>query len=153
MSVGRGAMSVEGNKEVVRRYFEGDHDGRDNTEIWDDLCTEDLTLIASVFPEPMRGLQVIKQVTRMMHDAMRGFAIEIEDMVGEGDMVAVRWTMSGSQTGPFPTPDGSVLPASGRSFRVSGMSMCRLEGGRLAEERTEADWMGMMRQLGVMPAA
>jgi steroid delta-isomerase-like uncharacterized protein len=144
-------MSVEENKTVVRRYFEGDHDGRDNTELWDELCTEDLTLTASVFPEPMRGRDLVAQVARMMHDAMDGFAIQVDDVVGEGDQVAARWTMSGTHTGPFPLPDGSMLPPTGRSFRVSGMSMCRLEGGRLAEERTEADWMGFMRQLGVMP--
>ncbi len=146
-------MSVEENKAVVRRYFEGDHDGRDNTEIWDELCSPDMTLIAAVFPQPVHGLQMLKQITRGMHDAMEGFGISIEDMVGEGDRVAARWTMAGTQTAPLPLPDGSSLPPTGRSFRVSGMSICTLEGGRLTEERTEADWMGFLQQLGAMPAA
>lgn len=145
-------MTVEENKALVRRYYEGDRDGRDNTELWDELCTPDMALYASVFPEPVRGLEPLKQMTAAMHSAMSGFAINVEDLVGEGDTVAVRFTMSGTQTQPFPLPDGTALPASGRSFSVPGMSFCRLRDGRLCEERTELDWMGMMRQLGA-PAA
>ncbi|HEY7281630.1 MAG TPA: ester cyclase [Actinomycetota bacterium] len=144
-------MSVEENKATVKRYFEGDHDGRDNTELWDELCTPDMTLIAAVFPEPVRGLEPLKQITKGMHAAMSGFAIAVEDMVGEDDRVAARWTMSGTHTGAFPLPDGTTMEGSGRSFSVSGMSFMRLEDGKLAEERTEADWMGMLRQLGAMP--
>jgi steroid delta-isomerase-like uncharacterized protein len=147
------ATSVEHNKAVTRRYYEGDHDGRDNTELWPELCAPNMTLYASVFPEPVRGLDVLRQITRGMHDAMSGFAINVDDMVAEGDGVATRWTMSGKHTGPFPLPDGSSLPGSGKSFSVAGMSFCRLTDGKLVEERTEVDWAGMMRQLGAVPAA
>ncbi len=73
----------------MRRYFEGDHDGRDNTEIWDEVCTPDMTLVAAMFP-PVQGLQALKQLTRGMHEAMEGFGITVEDMVGEDDRVAAR---------------------------------------------------------------
>jgi predicted ester cyclase len=145
-------MSVDANKAVVRRYDEGDHDGRDNTELWDQLCTPDMTLYASVFPEPVRGLGPLKQMTRAMHDAMSGFAIMVDELIGEHDRVAARWTMSGTHTGPFPLPGGASVPGSGKSFSVGGISICRLEGGRIAEERTEVDWVGMMGQLGITPA-
>jgi predicted ester cyclase len=112
-----------------------------------------MTLIASVFPEPVRSLDVLKPITRGMHDAIGGFGIVVDEMIGEGDRVAVRWTMSGTQNGPLPLPDGSTLPPTGRSFAVTGMSFMRLDDGKLAEERTEADWMGFMQQLGATPGA
>ena len=146
-------MALEQDKATVKRYYEGDHDGRDNTEIWDQICAPGMTVYASVFPEPVRGLEPLKQMTKGMHAAMSGFAITVDDLVGEGDTVAARWTMSGTHTGPFPLPNGTTAPGSGRRFSVAGMSFCRLANGKLIEERTEVNWMGMMSQLGVVPGA
>ncbi len=61
--------------------------------------------------------------------------------------------MRGTHDGPLPLPNGSTLPPSGRRMEVTGMSFLRMEGGRLAEERTEADWIGFLTQLGAMPAS
>lgn len=144
-------MSVD-NKAIVRRYYEGDHDGHDNTEIWSEICAPDMTLYAAILPGPMRGLDPITQMTRGMHDAMTGFGIKVQALVAEGDDVAARWTMSGTHTGPFPLPDGTSAPGTGKQFSVSGMSFLHLRDGRLTEERTEVDWMGMMGQLGIPPA-
>jgi predicted ester cyclase len=142
---------LDEHKAVVRRYFEGDHDGRDNTEIWDEICTPDMALVAAIFP-PVQGLPMLKQFARGMHDAMTGFGITVDDMVAEDDQVAARWTMRGTHAaGPLPLPDGSTLPASGRTMEITGMSFLRMEEGRLAEERVEADWIGFLSQLGAMP--
>jgi len=138
-------------KAAVRRYFEGDHDGRDNTEIWDEVCTDDMRLVAAMFP-PVEGLQTVKQFARGMHDAMTGFGITVDDLVAEDDVVAARWTMRGTHSsGPLPLPNGSVLPPSGNQMEVTGMSFLRMQGDRLAEERVEADWIGFLTQLGAMP--
>jgi predicted ester cyclase len=139
-------MSVDQNKAVVKRYFEGDHDGRDNTEIWNELCSPDMTLIAPVFPEPVRGLEPLTQVTAGMHAAFDEFGITVDEMVAEGDVVVARWTMRGKQVGDLQFP-GQTFPANGGRMEVAGMSRMRLNGGKLVEEWTIADFVSMMQQL------
>ena len=144
-------MSTEHNKAVVRRYFEGDRDGRDNIAVWDEVCDPSLVVIGAGFPEPIRGLDTVKQFTSAVHSAFSDFGLTVEDMVAEGDKVAARWTMRGTHTAPLALP-GMSLPPTGKQIAVSGISICRVAGGKLVEERVEGDWMGMMQQLGAIPA-
>jgi predicted ester cyclase len=134
---------------AVRRYFEVDHNGRDNTEQWDEVCDSGLTLYASLLPGPLVGLEAARQFTSAVHAAMTGFTLQIEDIVSDRDLVAVRWTMSGKHTAPLPLPTG-LLPPTGNTVTVTGTSFCRLRNGKIIEERVEADWLGALRQLGVM---
>jgi predicted ester cyclase len=139
-------MGIAENKAVVKRYFEGDRDGRDNTEIWEELCSPDMTLYAPVFPEPVRGLEPLKQMTAGMHAAFADFGITVEEMVAEGDTVAVRCTMRGVQTSDLMMP-GAPIPSKGGRMEVDGMSRMKLDGGKLVEEWTVADFVSMMQQL------
>src|SRR5581483_4205706 len=123
----------------------GDHDGRDCTATWDEICDPNMTLIASVFPEPMCGLEPLKQFTLAAHGAMSNFGITVDELIEEGDRIAARWTMRGTHTSPLPMP-GFNIPPTGKQMAVSGMSILRLSGDRIVEERVEADWLGMMQQ-------
>ena len=58
--------------------------------------------------------------------------------------------MRGTHTAPMGMPGGTV-PPTGKQIEVSGISFCRLSGGKIVEERVAADWLGMMQQLGVIP--
>jgi predicted ester cyclase len=71
----------------------------------------------------------------------------IEDMIGEGDRVAVRLTSHAVQTGPF-----MGLPPSGKAYTIGEIHIFRIRDGKVAEHWHEADFMGMMRQLGALPA-
>jgi predicted ester cyclase len=134
---------------AVRRYFEVDKDGRDNTGQWHEVCDPGLTLYVSLLPGPLVGLEMARQFTSAVHAAMTGFTLTIEDMVSDRDLVAVRWTMCGKHTSPLPLPTG-LLPPTGNTVTVAGTSFCRLRNGKIIEERVEADWLGALRQLGVM---
>lgn len=144
-------MSVEQNKAIVRRYYEGDGDGRDNTENWSELCDANMVLYAATFPEPVRGLEPIKQFTQAAHSAMSNYSITAQELIGEDDKVVARWMMGGTNTAPLPMP-GFPPYATGKTMAVSGISILRLAGGKITEERVEADWLGMMVQLGALPA-
>ncbi|HEX3759216.1 MAG TPA: ester cyclase [Kofleriaceae bacterium] len=73
---------------------------------------------------------------------------EIHDIVAEGDRVVVRWTMTGTHTG-----GGLGIPATGRAVRITGITMSRVVGGRIAEHWIYRDDIATLRQLGLMPAA
>lgn len=138
----------EQNKSIVRRYFEaGD---RDDLAAWDELCDPDMVLITGFTP-PVQGLGPIKDFTAALHSAFSGLFLKVEDVIAEGDRVVVRWSEGGTHTAPMPTP-GGLLPPTGRQVSMNGISIPRLSGGKIVEERVQADVLGMMQQLGIAPA-
>jgi len=68
----------------------------------------------------------------------------VEDMITEGDKVVLRWTWGGTHTGEF-----WGVPPTGMQVTVTGISILRIEGGKIVEEWGEMDNMGLMAQLGV----
>ena len=67
--------------------------------------------------------------------------------VAEGDKVVMRYTATGTHTGEL-----MGMPATGKRVHMTGISIARVAGGKIVEEWNEADMMGMMQQLGVVPA-
>jgi steroid delta-isomerase-like uncharacterized protein len=71
----------------------------------------------------------------------------LEDMVGEGDRVAVRWQLEGTQNGEF-----RGFPASHRHVKTSGMAIFRFKDNRIAGSRVLMDQLGFLQQIGVLPS-
>lgn len=71
----------------------------------------------------------------------------IEAQVAEGDRVLTRWTAAGTHLGEL-----NGVAGSGRSVRVEGMFLDRIEGGRIAESWSSWDALGLLQQLGLVPA-
>ncbi|MCC6189408.1 MAG: ester cyclase [Anaerolineales bacterium] len=137
-------MSIDSNKDIARRYFE---------DIWNrhDLAAVD----ALVAPEvrghvagtDLQGRAALRQRLEATHQVYAEPRFTVEDQVAEGDRVAVRWTFTGRQVGAFM----GVAP-SGRTVRVTGLSLFRLAAGQIAEVWLNADDLGELQQLGVLPA-
>jgi steroid delta-isomerase-like uncharacterized protein len=77
-------------------------------------------------------------------DAFPDLAVNVDLIVAEGDLVAVRWTARGTNTGT-----GNGIPATGRKVQVSGTAIFRFVDGRIAEEWTSANTLGLLKQLGL----
>jgi len=75
--------------------------------------------------------------------------LSLNDVVAGGDRIAARWTFAGTHIGDF-----NGLPASGREFSIQGMSIERVEGGRIAERWEIADLFLLLQQVeGEAPVA
>ncbi|WP_329333647.1 ester cyclase [Streptomyces sp. NBC_01352] len=72
----------------------------------------------------------------------------VEDMRAEGDTVAVRYSMTGTHEGPF-----AGVEATGRAIRSESMAFYRLSHGKIVEERAQLDMLGILQQMGAVPAA
>ena len=70
----------------------------------------------------------------------------IHQLVAEGDRVAVLWSGEGVNTG-----EGNGLPATGRPFRVTAMTLFRLKDGKIVEEWNVFDNYSLLSQLGLLP--
>jgi len=123
------------------QWFERVWNGNDLTAIAE-LAAPDMkahgadgvTRTPETFPEFQRGIRA----------ALPDLRLEIPHCVEGGDMVAVHWVATGTHTG-----SGPGMPA-GKSSRVtvSGLTLVRMAGGKIAEGWDDYDFVGLMRQLG-----
>ncbi len=118
-------MSVEGNKAVVRRAYE--EVNRGDLDAASEYVAPDMARNG----EPA-GREADKRRDEAMRAAFPDLHYDIEDLVAEGDTVVARWRMTGTHQGDLAGPTMSV-PPSGKRITLWGMSLCRIEGGMVAE--------------------
>jgi predicted ester cyclase len=84
------------------------------------------------------------QSTKRNWKALPDVHWKIEEMVAEGDMVATRFTSSGT-----PKEEWSGIPVSGKKFEIGGIFIVRVQNGKVIEQREDADLLGLFQQLGM----
>ena len=93
------------------------------------------------------GLEGRKMFASAFYNAFPDLTITIEDWVVDGQKVAVRQSAQGTHQG-----DLMGIPATGKSIHISGIFIFRFEGNKVVEQWEIFDQMGMMQQLGIIPA-
>jgi predicted ester cyclase len=136
-------MSTEQNKDVVRRFID-EVFAKCNVDAADELATPDF--IPHSWPGVDPGIENLKQGQSRVSAGLADVSMKIEDMIAEGDKVAVRLTAHARQDGEF-----MGLPASGREYTISETHIFRVRDGRVAEHWVNADMLGLMQQLGALP--
>ena len=139
-------MSEE-NKALARRLIEKVYnDG--NLEVIDENVAEDYVHHDPTMPEQEgHGPEHLKEFTRMYRSAFPDLHVQIEDQVAEEDRVVVRWVASGTHEG-----DLMGVDPTGNPVTMAGMTIYRMDEGKIAETWDNYDAMGMMQQLGVIPS-
>lgn len=97
-------------------------------------------------PEPI-DFEGAKEFYGTLLGALSEPHLTIDDALQEGDKVAVRYTLSGTHTGEL-----MGVPATGRSVALTGQSIFRFSGAKVVERRQAADMLGLLVQLGAIPA-
>ena len=136
-------MPTGDNRAVIRRAYEEVWNGR-NVDLVDDLVAEDF-LNHPAINQQQRGRQNLRDVVRIFEKAFPDFRYEVEDVVAEGDKVAVRDVFTGTHEGDF-----MGIPATGNHVTMQTIHIYRFEDGRIAEHWAVRDELGMMRQIGVV---
>ena len=138
-------MSAEDNKALVRRWFE-ELFNEAKLDLADEIVTPDHVTHDTSTPEHLPGPEGERQLVNLVRGAFPDGRITIEDLVAEGDRVAVRWTFRGTHRGDFM----GVAPT-GNQVEMGAMDLFRVAGGKIAETWSNVDMMTMMRQLGAIP--
>ena len=113
----------------------------------DALISPDYVEHTPVPPGWPTGLEGLKQYIRVTHTGFPDFRYTVEDMVAEGDVVAARATARGTHTGEY-----LGIPPTGKEASWTEMHIGRVEGGRFVEHWANSDQLGLLQQLGVIPA-
>lgn len=103
----------------------------------------------SAIPEA-QGAAGLRTIFSKFWKAVPDQRLAYEDLIAEGDRVACRVKVRGTQTGPFEMTRLS-LPATGREFSTEQIHVYRIAGGKIVEHWAGRDDIGMLRQLGHLP--
>ena len=133
---------LEANKAVARRLFEVALN-HDNWDVYNEIHSKDFVAHAGTRSATLaEDLQSAKGWRQAFPDGQ----YTINQMIAEGDMVMVRWTGRGTNTG-----EGNGLPATGKHIEATGITVFHIVGGKIVEEWNEYDMLGLLRQLGLLP--
>jgi steroid delta-isomerase-like uncharacterized protein len=137
-------MSIDLNKAVARREVEA-FESQGELAVADEVLAPDYALHFPGFPTLDR--EGHKEMIAAFHAAFPDMRITLEAQVAEAECVANHIVMEGTHQGPF-----QGLPATGQRVTVRGMNLMRFEGGQIAELWGYLDTLGLMQQLGAIPA-
>ena len=138
--------TLEENKALVERYW---------AEVWTaggEAAAADLLAVDELHHWGVGGDTVgpaafTERLGRFLA-AFPDFAVRVDQLVAEGDLVVSRWTATATQEGEW-----LGIPATGAAVEYTGMNVFRIACGRIAEAWGEADHLGLLRQLGGVPDA
>jgi steroid delta-isomerase-like uncharacterized protein len=136
-------MSIEANKETVSRFYETVLNNGD-LEVLEQLATLDYEE-HDPLPGQGTGCEGLRGRVQAIASAF-GQRFAVEDVIAEGDRVVVRWTGSGRHVGEF-----MGIPATGKSFTITGIDVYRVADGKMAEHWHVVDQFGLLQQLGLIP--
>jgi predicted ester cyclase len=142
--------STTANKEMVRRLFD-EVFNQGKIDQADQYITAD-AVDHQAPPGLPQGVAGFKTMVTNMRAAFPDLHVAIEDMIAEGDKVVVRSTLHGTQTGELRMGPGNPIPATGKAVTIGGIDIIRFAGGKMVEHWGNEDDLGMMQQLGLIPA-
>ena len=133
-------MSEE-NRALARRAWEA----VDNPDLLEEVYAPDV-----VWHEPdqvLRGLEQAKQFVTTYRTAFPDLNITVEDQIAEGDKVVTRVTLRGTHEGETE----EFGPPTGRQIEGEGVTISRIEGGKIVEDWDSYDNLSFLQQLGLVP--
>jgi steroid delta-isomerase-like uncharacterized protein len=138
-------MTESENKAVIERFI-SDVLNRGRLETADELVAENFIELDPL-PGQKQGREGLKEIIVMLRSAFPDMHWVIEETIASGEKVVSRFHWTGTHKGEF-----MGMPATGKSVKVKGVVIDRIVGGRMTESRILMDDLGMMQQLGVIPA-
>ena len=132
-------------KEIARLLIEEPWKG--NTDVIDENVASGYIGHDPSEPQPIRGPQGLRGQVEKYLAAFPDGRITVDEQFAEGDRVATRWTGRGTHQGEI-----AGISPTGKEVTVTGLTLSSFESGKLIEEWTVWDTLGMLVQLGAVPA-
>ena len=132
----------ERNKEVARSFFE-EVIGQGRLEKYAESHAKDFVAHGENHEATLEeDMAAAKEERKALPD----MKVEVNQILAERDLVAVYWTVSGTNT-----QAGMGFPATGKKIKINGMTLFRFKAGKISEEWSVWDMLSVMRQAGLLP--
>jgi steroid delta-isomerase-like uncharacterized protein len=138
-------MATETTTAIARRFYEEALNGK-NLDCIDELFATNYQAHPPGASEPL-GREAFKQFNHMFLSGFPDLHITVEDEIAEGDKAVLRMTVHGTHQGEF-----LGIPPTDKYVQWTGISITRVEGGKIAEQWGEQDLLGLLQQLGAVAA-
>jgi len=139
-------MSAKEIKALERRLYEKYNKGEAaGLAVMDELYATDIVYHSSTGRD-IRGIKDYKQHVSEFYSAFPDVQFTIDDVVAEGDKVAVRLTVTGTNKGAF-----GGIPPTNKKVTMWEIQIDRVAGGKIVEGWSRYDTLGLMQQLGLIP--
>ena len=133
-------------KAMAQRWF-GEVMSEGKLDVIDELCSPDY-IEHDPLPGTSPDIAGLKDAIGQIRAAFPDMQVTADDLIAEGDRLAVRSTLRGTHEGDF-----MGIPASGKRVEVSNYDFVRFEDDRAAEHWGVIDSAALMEQIGAVPAA
>ena len=137
-------MSTEKNKALVRRFVD-EVQSQHNLDVLDELFSPNFVDRSGMTNPP--NLDGTKQLHAMLFAGFPDLKASSHDQVAEGDKVVTRKQFQGTHQGDY-----MGIPPTGKEISFEVIEVLRLEDGKIADHWSIGDNLGMLQQLGVIPA-
>jgi steroid delta-isomerase-like uncharacterized protein len=138
-------MIEENNKQTMNRFVEFINTASE--ALAEELISPDAIFYIPGRPDPLRGPGGYLEIVYMMRSGFPDIQWTLDDLVAENDKVAARFTMHGTHQGVF-----FGVPPTGNSISVRAMNFYRFSDGQIIEEFGQPDLLGLLQQIGAVPA-
>jgi steroid delta-isomerase-like uncharacterized protein len=138
-------MSAD-TKAISRRFLEEAFNSG-KLDVVDELVAPEFVNHDAALPEPTVGIEAAKASIKGYREAFPDLRLTVEQQLAEGELVTTRWSARGTHQGEL-----MGMAATGKQATVTGITIDRIVEGRLVESWTNWDTLGLMQQLGVIPA-
>ena len=135
-----------GNKQIVRKLF-NNLLNKGNLAVADEIIAPNHVNHDPATPDTGKGPDGEKQIVTLYRNAFPDLQFKIDHMIDADDFVTTRYTSTGTHKGEL-----RGIAATNKTFRVEGVVINRISRGRIAESWVMWDALGLMQQLGVVPA-
>ena len=139
-------MSTEENKALLRRSVEEVFSAQGDLDVADEIYAPNYVGHNPLDPEDVRGPEGAKEQARMYRSAFPDVRLNFEEQVAEGDRVVTRWIGSGTHQGEM-----MGIAPTGNQIRVDGITISRIQEGKVVEDWELFNALGLMQQLGAVP--
>ena len=135
-------MPVEENVALLRRWFDEVWNRRRLDAIAEMMAPDCVVTGLGEADEVVHGPAEFRLFAERFQKAFSGIQITVEDAFGSGDKVAARWSAEMTHTG-----DELGIPATGRAVTICGITIARVENGKVVEGWNNWDQLGLQQQL------
>ena len=134
------------SKALVRRFVERVANGHDLAAV-DELCAPGHVLYHPALPRTVHGTSDFKRaLAEVIWAPFPDHRLTVHDWIAEGDKVAIRISVSATNTGLL-----NGVPATGKRIEGTGIVVYRVAAGKIAESHIEEDILRMLFDLAVVP--
>jgi steroid delta-isomerase-like uncharacterized protein len=137
--------NLEANKALMRRWFEEVWNQRRPEAVTEMMAEDCINHGLSEDGQPLHGAAGFLPFHKQFREAFNDIKVVVEDILAEGDRVAVRCSVKATHTG-----DSLGFAATQKPTEFDGIAICRIRDGMFVESWNNFDFMKMYRQLGAM---